>query len=488
MPPADRPPVAVVRNSFNLMVGIGTALAALSAFYLILWWRKGRLPRSRWFYRAVVAAGPLSLVALIAGWITTEVGRQPWIVYQVMRVERGRDGCHLGADRLRDDRRRLRRPRGDGRLAAAPAGTEPDRVGAPAHGGRLLMAPELCAAVLVIGVVAYAVFGGADFGAGFWDLTAGGAERGARVRGLVKRSMGPVWEANHVWLIFVLVVFWTAFPEAFGAVMSTLYVPLFFASIGIIFRGAAFAIRGEAATIAEARFLGAMFALSSVLTPFFLGVTVGAIASGQVPAPPGGGEPISSWTNLTSIYTGVLAVGVGAYLGAVFLAADAVRSDLPDLAEAFRKRALGAAVVVGALAIGGIVELHEDAPQLYDGLTSGVGLAAVIGSIVAGGATFVLLMQRRLFAARFTSAVTVAAVIVGLALAMRPDLLPGVLTLDEAAASNATLVPLLGGVVLAIVILAPSLTWLYRLTLRGTLDTEFHPIGAADHPETKART
>jgi cytochrome bd ubiquinol oxidase subunit II len=128
------------------------------------------------------------------------------------------------------------------------------------------MAAEICAAVMVIGVVAYAVLGGADFGAGFWDLTAGGAERGARVRGLVKRSMGPVWEANHVWLIFVLVIFWTAFPEAFGAVMSTLYVPLFFAAVGIIFRGAAFAIRGEAATIAEARFLGAMFALSSVLT------------------------------------------------------------------------------------------------------------------------------------------------------------------------------------------------------------------------------
>ena len=139
------------------------------------------------------------------------------------------------------------------------------------------MTVDLVTAVLVIGVTAYAVLGGADFGAGFWDLTAGGAQRGARVRGLVKRSMGPVWEANHVWLIFVLVIFWTGFPEAFGAVMSTLYVPLFAAAVGIILRGVAFAVRGEAATIREARGFGATFALSSVLVPFFFGATIGAV-------------------------------------------------------------------------------------------------------------------------------------------------------------------------------------------------------------------
>ncbi len=114
---------------------------------------------------------------------------------------------------------------------------------------------ELALIVLALGLTVYAVLGGADFGAGFWDLTAGGARRGARVRGMVKHSMGPVWEANHVWLIFVLVVFWTCFPAAFGPVMQTLYVPLFGAAIGIIFRGAAFALRGEAATIGEARAL-----------------------------------------------------------------------------------------------------------------------------------------------------------------------------------------------------------------------------------------
>jgi cytochrome d ubiquinol oxidase subunit II len=346
---------------------------------------------------------------------------------------------------------------------------------------------DVIAGVLVLGLCAYAVLGGADFGAGFWDLTAGGARRGARVRGLIKRSMSPVWEANHVWLIFILVIFWTGFPTAFGAVMSTLYVPLFCAAVGIIFRGAAFAVRGEAATIGEARALGATFALSSVIVPFFFGATVGAVATGQVPSPEGGGDPIDSWTNLPSIYTGVLAVATGAYLAAVFLAADAVRAGLPDLVRAFRVRALGAAAVAGGLAIGGIFVLREDAPGLYDGLTSGVGLVIVAGSAVAGLLTLVLLLLGNFGPARLTSALAVGAIIVGLAVAQRPDLLPGVLTLNQAAAPDATLVALLVAVVVAAAVLIPSLGYLYRLTLRGTLDTEFRPIVSADSPEEEPR-
>jgi cytochrome bd ubiquinol oxidase subunit II len=348
-----------------------------------------------------------------------------------------------------------------------------------------MSAVDLVAAVLVAGLTAYAVLGGADFGAGFWDLTAGGAQRGARVRGLIRRSMSPVWEANHVWLIFVLVVFWTGFPRAFGTVMSTLYVPLFLAAVGIIFRGAAFALRGEAATIGEARALGATFALSSVLVPYFFGATVGAIASGQVPGPPGGGDPIDSWTNPTSLYIGLLAVALGAYLSAVFLAADAVRASLPDLVQAFRARALGAAAAAGALAIGGIFVIRDDAPELYDGLTSGFGLAVVIGSAIAGLITLALLVTNRFGPARLTSALAVGAVIVGLAVAQSPDFLPGQLTLQEAAAGDSTLVALLIFTAIAAVILIPSLTYLFRLTLRGTLDTEFRPIVAADSEEKR---
>lgn len=339
---------------------------------------------------------------------------------------------------------------------------------------------DLTVAVLVLGLVMYSVLGGADLGTGFWDLTAGGAEGGARVRGMLKRSMSPVWEANHVWLIFVLVIFWTGFPRGFGPVMETLYVPLFLAGVGIIFRGTAFALRGEAATIGEARALGATFALSSVLVPFFLGVTIGAVASGQVSIPADAGSPISSWTNATSLYIGALAVAVSAYMAAVFLAADSVRAGLPDLVESFRRRALGAGLVTGVMAIVGIFVIRGDDSQLYDGLTSGLGLAVVIASALAGVVTIALLFTRRFAIARVTSAAAVTAILVGLAVAISPDFLPGQLTLDEAAAADSTLIPLLGAMVIAVAILVPSLGYLFKLVLEGKLDEDFHPIGAAD--------
>src|SRR5215211_2313072 len=185
------------------------------------------------------------------------------------------------------------------------------------------MLPELCLGLAMLGVTAYAVLGSADFGAGFWDLTAGGAERGGRVRGMIQRSMSPVWEANHVWLIFVLVMVWTAFPVAFGSLMSTLSIPLFLAALGVIFRGMAFALRGQAATIREARFLGAIFAFSSVLIPFFFGAAVGGVASGRVPVGNQAGDIISSWLNPTSVAVGVIAVCTGAYVAAVYMAGDA---------------------------------------------------------------------------------------------------------------------------------------------------------------------
>ena len=344
------------------------------------------------------------------------------------------------------------------------------------------MLPELCLGLVILGVTAYGVLGSADFGAGFWDLTAGGAERGDRLRGMVKHSMGPVWEANHVWLIFVLVIFWTAFPGAFGPVMETLYVPLFFAALGIILRGAAFAVRGEAATIAEARGLGAIFALSSVLIPFFLGTVIGAIATGQVPAE-GGGAPISSWTGAVPVFIGVLAVVTGALIAAVFLAADSVRAGLPDLVAGFKKRALGAAVTAGGLALGGILLVRDQAPDLYDGLTSGTGLAMVIVSAVAGVVTLALVWRERFGLARFTAAAAVGAIIVGWGLAQRPDFLPGELSFEQAAAGDATLTALLISVGAGLIVLVPSLVLLYRLVLSGRLDTEFRPITAGDPPD-----
>jgi cytochrome d ubiquinol oxidase subunit II len=341
---------------------------------------------------------------------------------------------------------------------------------------------DVCLALICAGITAYAVFGGADFGAGLWDLTAGGAKRGARIRGMVERSMSPVWEANHVWLIFVLVIFWTAFPVAFGSVMSTLYVPLGLATIGIIFRGTAFALRGQAATINEARTLGATFALSSVIVPFCLGAAVGGVASGRVPIGNAAGDPFSSWLNPTSIVIGALAVANGAYLAAVYMAGDARRAGLPDLERAFRARALGAGVVAGAVAIGALPVLHSDARELYDGLTSGAGLALVVASAVCGIATFALVWVERFELARVSAAGAVACVTVGWLVAQRPDLLPGEVTVQQAAASNGVLTALLVSMAAGAVVLVPSLWLLYRLTLQGRLDKEYEPLGQRFEP------
>jgi cytochrome bd ubiquinol oxidase subunit II len=344
------------------------------------------------------------------------------------------------------------------------------------------MLPELCLALVIASITAYAVLGGADFGGGFWDLTAGGAQRGGRVRGMVERSMGPVWEANHVWLIFVLVVMWTCFPVAFGSIMSTLYVPMFIAVVGIIFRGTAFALRGQAATIGEARLLGALFASSSVLVPFCFGACLGAIGSGRVQVGNAAGDPISSWLNPTGILVGALAVITGAYLAAVYMAGDSVRAGLPDMQRAFRARALIAGVAAGIVAIGGLIVLRDDARPLFDGLTSDGGLVFVIASAVAGGVTLALVWVERYELARFTAAAAVACVTIGWAFAQSPYLLPDQLTLDRAAAGDATLVATLIGVAVGMLVLVPSLYLLYSLTLKGRLDQQFEPLDQRFRP------
>jgi cytochrome bd ubiquinol oxidase subunit II len=342
--------------------------------------------------------------------------------------------------------------------------------------------PDVCLGLIVLGITAYAVLGGADFGAGFWDLTAGGAERGGAIRGMVQRSMSPVWEANHVWLIFILVIAWTAFPVAFGSIFSTLLIPFFLAALGIISRGAAFALRGQAATIREARALGATFAVSSVVTPFFFGAALGGIASGRVPVGNVAGDQLGSWTGGTSIAIGLLAVLTGAYLAAVFLGGDSIRAGQPQIAEAFRRRALGAGLVTGAAALAALPVVRSDARPLFDGLTSGGGLAAVLVSALAGVATLWLIWTRRYGAARASAAAAVAAITVGWVLAQHPYLLPGELTIDQAAASDATLTALVVSIAVGFVILVPSLWYLYRLVLTGRLDQEYEPLDQRFRP------
>ena len=325
---------------------------------------------------------------------------------------------------------------------------------------------ELLLSVMFVGLIAYALFGGADFGAGTWDLFAGGTRRGQRQRDLIEHSIGPVWEANHVWLIFVLVVLWTAFSGAFAALASTLYIPLTLAAFGMIARGTAFTFRKSITTLGMRRFLGASFALSSLITPYFLGAVVGGVASGRVPPGIAAGDVITSWVNPTSALGGVLCVLVCAYLAAVFLCADARREGQEDLAEQFRTRALGTAAVTGVVGLGGIFVLRSDAPLLFDGLT-GRGLPVIALSVVAGLAALALLARRRYVIARITSAVAVTAILLGWAVAQYPYILPPEVTIEDAARGRATLTAMLVVLVVGSVILVPALVYLYVLFQRS---------------------
>ncbi|RAS57889.1 cytochrome bd-I ubiquinol oxidase subunit 2 apoprotein [Lentzea atacamensis] len=316
------------------------------------------------------------------------------------------------------------------------------------------------------GLIAYALFGGADFGGGVWDLLAGGTERGHRVRDRIERSIGPVWEANHVWLIFVLVVLWTGFSGAFAAAVTTLYIPLTLAGFGMIARGAAFAYRKSVSTPGMRRFFGAAFALSSLLTPFFLGAVVGGVASGRVPPGIAAGDVLASWANPTSLLGGTLAVLVCAYLAAVFLCGDARRDGEHDLADAFRLRALVTAAVTGAVGLAGIAVLHADAPLLFDGLI-GRGLPVVVLSIITGLGALALLLVRRYTVARIASALAVTAILIGWAVGQYPYVLLPSLTVDQAATGHTTLVALLVALGAGALILVPSLAYLYVLFQRS---------------------
>jgi cytochrome bd ubiquinol oxidase subunit II len=333
---------------------------------------------------------------------------------------------------------------------------------------------ELAEAPLVvslIGLAAYMVLGGADFGAGLWFLLSGRGQDREHLREHTFRAMGPVWEANHVWLIFVLVVCWTAYPVAFGSIASTLAVPLFIAAVGIIMRGTAYALRSGSPSTRQDSAIGLVFSLSSVLTPFALGTAIGGIASGRVPVGNAEGDLLSSWLNPTSLLIGVLAVATAAYLAAVFLAADAARQGDEPVTTAFRRRALVAGVVAGAIALGGLVVVHEDASGLFEGLTQGTGLAALLASVGAGIWAMALVARSRLEPARYSAAVAVAAIVVGWGAAQSPTFLPG-LTVEQAAAETSTLVALLVGLGIGALILVPSLFVLFRLVLTGRMDPD----------------
>lgn len=323
---------------------------------------------------------------------------------------------------------------------------------------------DVVAAIAFAGVLAYAVFAGADFGCGLWDLTAGDAERGGPLRSLIDRAIGPVWEANHVWLVFVLVYLWTGFPSGFASIMETLFVPFGLAGLGIVLRGSAFAFRKVAPSIAQARLHGALFAVSSVVTPFFFGAIAGAIAAGRVPAE-GAGDRWTSWTGPTSLVGGTLAVLTCSFLAAVFLAADAGRNGEDELRERCRRRALLAGSVAGAVALVGILPLQDDAPTLTSGLT-GRALPLVLASAAAGVTSLWALLRQRTELARVAAVGAVGAVVVGWGVAQWPWLLVDELELADAAAPDATLWGLVVVFAIAAVTVVPALAYLFVLTQR----------------------
>jgi cytochrome bd ubiquinol oxidase subunit II len=321
----------------------------------------------------------------------------------------------------------------------------------------------------LVGLAAYAVLGGADFGAGLWFLLSGRGRDGKRIREHTFNAMGPVWEANHVWLIFVLVVCWTAYPVAFASIASTLAVPLFVATIGVIMRGTAYALRSGNPSPHQDSAIGLVFSVSSVLTPFALGTAIGGIASDRVPVGNAEGDLITSWLNPMSIFVGILAVVTAAYLSAVFLAADAARQGDGKMTRAFRGRALVVGVLAGVIALGGLEVMRHDARDLFEGLTQGAGIAALIASVGAGLATLILVARSKFEPARYTAALAVAAVVAGWGMAQSPYLLSD-LTVQDAAASDSTLVALLVGLGIGAFILIPSLFVLFRLVLKGRFD------------------
>ncbi|HEV2060176.1 MAG TPA: cytochrome d ubiquinol oxidase subunit II [Solirubrobacteraceae bacterium] len=321
------------------------------------------------------------------------------------------------------------------------------------------------------GVVLYAVLAGADFGAGIWQLLSGRGERGTRIREHAHHAMAPVWEANHVWLIFVLVVVWTGYPIAFASIASTLAVALTAAGLGIILRGVAYALRSASSGAAEVRAIDTLTAVGSLLAPFALAAAAGAIASQRVPVGNATGDLYSSWLNPTSLMAGVLALLSSAHLAAVYLAADARREGDEELVEAFRARALVTGALAGVAAVAGAIVVRSDARWIFDRLVDTPAVLSVGLSLLAGAATLALVARRRLGAARISAALAVAAVVGGWALAQNPVLLPG-LTVREAAAPDNVMVLLVISIVAGGLVLFPSLALLFRLVLRGSFSAE----------------
>jgi cytochrome d ubiquinol oxidase subunit II len=326
---------------------------------------------------------------------------------------------------------------------------------------------ELLAGVVVVALTAYVLLAGADFGGGVWDLLAGGPRR-EQQREFIAHAIGPVWEANHVWLILVVVLLFSCFPLAFSRLMIVLHVPLTLMLVGIVLRGSAFTFRSYGADDSAAqRYWGRVFAMASLLTPILLGVSVGAVAAGQVELPDGGGflaDYVAPWASPFPASVGVFTLTLFAFLAAVYLTVEA-KDD--DLREDFRRRALAAGLAVFASASLTLALAWREAPLVWRGLVvlpRAVPLHLLTG--VAASTALWALWTRRFPLARVATAAQVMFILWGWALAQYPLIVPPSLSITDAAAPLITLRLTAGALVLGGVVLLPSLAYLFRVFKR----------------------
>ena len=322
---------------------------------------------------------------------------------------------------------------------------------------------EGLALAMLIALIVYALLGGADYGAGVWDLLASGRRAEAQ-RELIARAIGPVWEANHVWLIVVIVLLFTGFPRAFSAVMIALHFPLSLMLIGVVLRGSAFAFRSHDATELARRRWNPVFSVPSVLTPALLGAVIGAIATGEPgrAVEAGGAVPFfSTWLRPFPLVVGVFALNLFAYLAAVYLTLETSDS---ELREDFRLRALVSAITLGGVAwvVYRMAKIH--APLVYEGLRNeawGGPLRYATGAFAVSA--IVALWTRRYHLARMAAMVQAALILWGSALAQNPWLVPPHIDIAGSAAPPIVLKLLLIALGLGSLILVPSLVYLFRV-------------------------
>lgn len=321
---------------------------------------------------------------------------------------------------------------------------------------------DAVAGILWLALTAYAVLAGADFGGGVWDLFASGP-RAAEQRNAVAEAMGPVWEANHVWLIFMITGLFTAFPVTFGVLGLALYLPFTIATVGIVLRGASFAFRAHGRdAVGPLSPWGVVFGVASLVTPIFLGTAAAAVASGSIHAPRGQLTSgfLDGWTTPLAVVIGLLALSMCAYLAATYLMVE--NENRPALLADFRRRAIAAAVVSGVLALLALPISATEGTRLLQSLT-GRGLSLFVLALLNGPLALWAVWRSRPRIARVAVIAQVVFVLWAWAFGQWPYLVPPDLTISGTAAPTATLTALLIVMAIGGLILMPSLWLLFRV-------------------------